>query len=136
MVIRANHINQIRFDVANKIESPGEKKNYKELVETIGWSEDTKQHVLILKLNVYSIDFFSRKELIGYTVKVINAISQTTIEQDRVSIISYIDWLLTEANDFLRLKVPIFQTLEFEQFDSAKQADRILDGLKRLGWYT
>jgi hypothetical protein len=135
MVIRKNNINQIRFDVLNKPLYLGKLKNYKQLLETIGWAEGTHQHVLILRLRIYSLDIDTNEELIGYTVEVTNAITQTTIEQDRASLISYIDWLLTGANAFLTMKVPIFRTLEFDQFDTAEKAEEILDALKGLGWY-
>lgn len=135
MVIRKNNITQIRFDVLNKTAVLGKLRNYKQMLETIGWSESTSQHVLTLRLRIYSLDMETKDELIGYTVEVTNAISQTTIDQDRASLISYIDWLLTGANAFLTMKVPIFRTLEFEQFDTGKQAEQILDALKTLGWY-
>lgn len=91
--------------------------------------------MLILRLRIYSLEIDTKEELLGYTVEITNAITQATIDQDRASLISYIDWLLTGATAFLTMKVPIFRTLEFDQFDIAKQADQILDALKELGWY-
>lgn len=135
MVIKENNVNQIRFDVANKTIQVDKLRNYKQLLETIGWSEDTQQYVLILRLRIYSQEVNTKEELIGYTVEITNAITQTTIEQDRASLISYIDRLLAGANAFLAMKVPIFRTLVFDHFDATEQAEKVLTALKELGWY-
>lgn len=135
MIVLKNKLNKIRFDIYDKPISVKKLENKKEIKYQIGIVDNTTDYVLIIKVRVYSLDLDTNIELFGYLGEVTNLITKTSLDLDRFSLATYIKSIVEDVKKFLNENVPLYQTLEFAEFDTSKYVDEILIYLTSLGWY-